>query len=64
MADSTIQVRLGFEADASAAKKAISDLENSLGNLYKTQKTSGFQDFGINEAVKSARELEACLSRA
>lgn len=64
MADNTIRVKLGFEADASAAKKAISDLENSLNNLYKTQKTSGFQDFGINEAVKSARELESCLSRA
>ena len=35
MADSTIRVKLGFEADASAAKKAISDLESSLGNLYK-----------------------------
>ena len=64
MATNRIQVELGISADVSAAQRSISNLENSLSKLYKKQEQSGFQDLGLNEAVKTAKELEVCLSRA
>jgi len=59
-----IEVNLKISADARAAEKAINGLETALSNLYKRQQSSGFRDLGINEAVKSARQLEISLNRA
>ena len=64
MATNRIEVELGISADVSAAKRSISNLEDSLSKLYKKQEQNGFQDLGLNEAVKTAKELEVCLSRA
>ena len=64
MATNRIEVELGISADVSSAKRAISNLEDSLSKLYKKQEQNGFQDLGLNEAVKTAKELEVCLSRA
>ena len=64
MAGKRIEVQLGINADVSAAKKSINDLQNALNNLHKVQSQRGFQDFGINKAVESAHALEISLNRA
>lgn len=64
MAGKRIEVQLGINADVSAAKKSINDLQNALNNLHKIQSQRGFQDFGINKAVESAHALEISLNRA
>ena len=64
MAGKRIEVQLGINADVSAAKKSINDLQNALNNLHKIQSQRGFQDFGINKAVESAHALEVSLNRA
>lgn len=64
MASTKIEVQLGIKADVSAAKKAIAGLEDSLNKLYTKQEQYNFQDLGLNEAVKTAKELEICLNRA
>lgn len=64
MAENIVKVRLGIDADVTAAKKAISSLEASLTNLRKAQASRGFEDFGLNEAVQNAKVLESSLNRA
>ena len=64
MAENIIKVKLGIDADITAAKKAISSLETSLTNLRKAQASRGFEDFGLNEAVQNAKILESSLNRA
>ena len=64
MAETTVKVRLGIDADVTAAKRAISSLEASLTNLHKAQASRGFEDFGLNEAVQNAKVLESSLNRA
>lgn len=64
MAENIIKVKLGIDADVTAAKKAISSLETSLTNLRKAQASRGFEDFGLNEAVQNAKILESSLNRA
>ena len=42
MATNRIEVELGISADVSAAKRSISNLEDSLSKLYKKQEQNGF----------------------
>ena len=62
-----INVKLGFEADTSQAKKQIQDLQNSLNNLLKaSSKNSTFQEFkeGAAQAQQSVIKLQTALNNS
>ena len=53
-----------INADIGQAKKAISDLQQSIEKLSKAQINTNYLDKGINNAVTAAKELEYHLSAA
>ena len=62
-----INVKLGFEADTSQAKKQIQDLQKSLDNLMtSSMKNTSMQDFskGMIEAQQSAVKLKSILGES
>ena len=61
-----INVKLGFEADTSQAKKQIQDLQNSLNNLLKTSSKDTGLGFSkeIAEAQQSIVKLQTALENS
>lgn len=61
-----INVKLGFEADTSQAKKQIQDLQNSLNNLIKTSSKDTGLGFSkeIAEAQQSIVKLQTALNHS
>ena len=62
-----INVKLGFQADTSQAKKQIEDLQNSLNKLMtNTIKSSGLDGFkkGVMEAQESIIKLQGALNNS
>lgn len=62
-----INVKLGFEADTSQAKKQIQDLQKSLdGLMTSSMKNTSMQDFskGMIEAQQSAVKLKSILGES
>ena len=53
-----------INADIGQAKKAISDLQQSIDKLSKAQINTNYLDKGINNAVAAAKELEYHLNAA
>ena len=62
-----INVKLGFEADTSQAKKQIQDLQKSLDNLLTSStKNSTFKEFkdDVLEAQQSVFKLQGVLNNS
>ena len=51
-----INVKLGFEADTSQAKKQIQDLQNSLDGLLKNSVKGSVLGDGINKDISEAEQ--------
>ena len=63
MANQQFNVKLGFQAETSQAKKAIEDLGNSLRRI-QVQPQSVFDDRALRKASQAAQDLEKHLFRA
>ena len=59
-----IEYTIGFTADTSGAKKAISELESSFRKIDELASANHFTNINFNQAADSAKELQTQLSKA